>query len=142
MLWFYLTSELSSDVVENSFSSSGTWYRWVELCVSLGTLSTAAINFFIYVIWGRNYREEMLALLKSVSIARGGRSLIHAIQLSIRSLYASAAPPPDAAAAADKDRERDPNNRHSNNRNRERSADNPGTSLNGCESCALRELAH
>ena len=70
----------------------------MELVASLGTLATAAINFFIYVIWGRNYREEMWSLLRSVSLARTGRNLILAIHSTIRSMYALTPPPADVAA--------------------------------------------
>ena len=133
-LGFYLSAELRGDVMEDLFLANGTWFRWVELVASLGTLATAAINFFIYVIWGRNYREEMWALLRSVSLARTGRNVIRAIHSTIRSMYALT--PPPAAVAANKERHRDTKHNRP-----ERSGHHLGTTLNGCETCALRELA-
>lgn len=152
MLCFYLASELRGDVVEDWFSASSSWIGWVELLASLGTLATAAINFFIYVIWGRNYREEMWSLLKNAvrrpSLARTGRNIFRAIHSSIRSVYFGAPPVPDAAAYKDRDRDRDREkgrelDRSARNKQKERSGQHGagGTTINGCESCALRELA-
>ena len=134
-LGFYLSAELRGDVVEDSFLENGTWFRWVELVASLGTLATAAINFFIYVIWGRNYREEMWSLLRSVSLARTGRNLILAIHSTIRSMHVLTPPPADAAANEQRDRDTKHNRP-------ERSGHHLGTTLNGFETCALQELAH